>query len=125
MARTTIVSATHTVRESGGKGLVFNATRIEIPTSGLRISVTADRSDQNWDVLNIQGRADDFRGIIKKAAQERKWRSYIPEVSQHAVTIGFYEPHAVDELISFTTEIGFTQDPPQSKRTPPKKKART
>lgn len=121
MARTTIVSETHTVRDQG-KGLSFNAAKIEMPSSGLSASITADRTDTSWEILNYDSRAQALKSIIFEAARSRKWRIFIPEISTKQVIIGFHQKTDVDEMIAFIAEIGFTQNPSPVKRTPTKRK---
>lgn len=123
MARTSIISESHTVRDHGNS-LCFNATRIEIPTSGGRISITADRTDRSWDILNYDDRVKALKDVIRKAAQERGWRPYFPEISTQQVIIGFHDTIAVDDAISFIEVIGFTQNPPTTRRVAPKKLTR-
>lgn len=124
MVKTTVVSATMTVRNKG-KALAFNATRVLIPTSGptagRRISITADRTDPSWDALNILSRADVFKGIIREAARARGWKIFIPEISTRTIIIGFHDTIAVDDGITFVEEIGITQNQPMVKRLPKKR----
>lgn len=128
MARTTAVSDTHTVRDQG-KGLTFNASKFDFPKEGeaakRRLSITADTTDDSWSILTLLPKSDALKSIIRRSAQSRSWRIFVPEISAQRVVIGFHHDVKEADAYAFAEEIGFTRNQPKAtaKRSRPAKRA--